>query len=66
MLNVRTVLSIELEENIDFTFSSSLGSTLLFIKKVVIDHLYLWVIRGHQGGVEPSSPAKASVATEAK
>jgi hypothetical protein len=37
--------SIELEGNINPTFSSSLGSTLLFIEKATIDPLYLWVIK---------------------
>ena len=39
--------SIELEGNINSTFSSSLGSTLLFIEKATIDPLYLWVITHH-------------------
>ena len=46
-ISMRRVVSVvdRTWENINSTFSSSLGSTLLFIEKATIDPLYLWVIK---------------------
>ena len=70
--------SIELQGNVNPTFSSLLGLTLLFIEKATIDPLYLWVIKGFtleglhdrgsigggERGITLGNPKPTSYATE--
>ena len=53
MFGVRRVVSMvdRTWENINPTFSSSLGSTLLFIEKATTDPLHLWVIKTFSSAV---------------